>query len=312
MTSLSLKTVVVGSGAVGSFFGAMLARAGHSVTLIARPAHVQAIQEKGLQLHMAGRVERVELAASASLEAVRGADLVLFCVKSTDTASVAQQIAPWLESHALVLSLQNGVENAAEISRQISQSVIPAVVYVATAMSAPGQVEHLGRGELVIGALDASCAPTLQPQLQRIVALFASAQIPVQISPDVMGELWRKLLLNCTFNAISAITQLPYGKISQLASTHDLQLALVHEVLAVAKADGQHLNLAESLLGVEKIFQTMPVQFSSTAQDLARGKRTEIDHLNGFIARRGAALGIATPANQALYALVKLLESGLK
>ena len=311
MTPIPFKTAVVGSGAVGSFFGAMLARAGHPVTLIGRPAHVQLIEQRGLQLHMGGQIESVALAASTALASVRDADLVLFCVKSGDTDDLARQIAPLLAPTALVLSLQNGVENAPAISRQISQTVIPAVVYVAAAMSAPGQVEHLGRGELVIGALDAKHAPALAPQLQQLQAFFASAQIAVEVSPNVIGELWRKLLLNCAFNAISAITQLPYGKVALQPAVHDLQIALVTEVLAVAKAEGQDLDWPESKLAMAKIFQTMPAQFSSTAQDLARGKRTEIEHLNGFIARRGALHGIATPANQALYTLVKLLEARL-
>ena len=137
MTSSFRSTAVVGAGAVGSFFGAMLARAGHPVTLIARPAHVQAIEREGLRLQMAGRVEAIRTAARTDIGAVRGADLVLFCVKSTDTEAVAREMAPHLADGALVLSLQNGVENAATIARHVRQAVVPAVVYVATAMPEP-------------------------------------------------------------------------------------------------------------------------------------------------------------------------------
>jgi 2-dehydropantoate 2-reductase len=115
----------------------MLARAGHAVTLIGRAPHVQAIAERGLQLQMGGRVEAVRLAATTELAAVRGADLVLFCVKSTDTDAVARQIAPLLDADALVLSLQNGVDNAPTMARLLRQTVVPAVVYVATAMPEP-------------------------------------------------------------------------------------------------------------------------------------------------------------------------------
>jgi len=158
MTSTFQATAVVGAGAVGSFFGAMLARSGHPVTLIGRAPHVQAIASHGLQLHRAGGVETVRVGATTELDAVRDADLVLFCVKSTDTESVARQIAPLLKRDALVLSLQNGVDNAAAIARQIRQTVVPAVVYVATAMPEPGVVKHFGRGGLVIGPLDAAAA----------------------------------------------------------------------------------------------------------------------------------------------------------
>jgi 2-dehydropantoate 2-reductase len=311
MTQLFNSTVVVGAGAVGSFFGAMLARAGHQVTLIGRTAHVQAIEANGLQLHRASRVESVRLAASAELDAVRGADLVLFCVKSSDTDALARQIAPLLSANALVLSLQNGVDNARAIAHHIQQTVVPAVVYVATAMPEPGVVKHFGRGDLVIGPVNAEATQdaALQQRLQAVVALFATAQVPVQISPDVMGELWRKLMVNCAYNAISAVSQLPYGPMAALPAIREVQRAVVREVLAVAQAEGHFLPLEAALAAVESLASTMPAQLSSTAQDLAHGKPTEIDYLNGFVARRGAELGIATPVNQTLHALVKLMEA---
>lgn len=306
------STAVVGAGAVGSFFGAMLARAGHHVTLIGRAPHVRAIESGGLQLQMAGRVEAVWLAATTELSAVRGADLVLFCVKSTDTDAVAGEMAPYLDADALVLSLQNGVDNAATIARQVSQVVVPAVVYVAAAMPAPGVVSHFGRGDLVIGPLDAVAADDAlqRRRLQDVVDLFASAQVPVRISPDVIGELWSKLMVNCAYNAVSALAQLPYGRMAAQPEIRELQRAVVAEVVAVAQADGQKLPLAAALDAMERIATAMPAQLSSTAQDIARGKPTEIDHLNGYVARRGAELGIATPVNQTLHALVKLVEAG--
>lgn len=301
------STVVVGAGAVGSFFGAMLARAGHRVTLIGRAPHVQAIEARGLQLHKGGQVEAVRLAASADLHAVRGADLVLFCVKSTDTDAVARQIAPLLEPHALVLSLQNGVDNAETIARHVRQTVVPTVVYVATAMPEPGVVKHHGRGDLVIGPLDAT---TDAARLQPVVDLFGTAGVPVVISPDVMAELWSKLMVNCAYNAISGLSQLPYGRMAALPLVQDVMRSVVREVVAVARAAGVTLPLDGAMAAMERIAPAMPAQLSSTAQDMARGKPSEIDHLNGFVVRRGAELGIATPVNQTLHALVKLVESG--
>jgi len=306
------STAVVGAGAVGSFFGAMLARTGHPVTLIGRAPHVRAIEQSGLQLRMNDRVELVRTAASAELEAVRGADLVLFCVKSTDTDAVARQLAPLLAPNALVLSLQNGVDNAATIVRHVRQTVVPTVVYVATAMPEPGVVSHFGRGDLVIGPLDAAAAQdsALQARLQSVVDLFGTAGVPVRISPDVMAELWSKLMVNCAYNAISGLAQLPYGRMAAMPEIREVQQAVVHEVVAVARADGQALPLDAALAAMAQIAIAMPAQFSSTAQDMARGKSTEIDHLNGYVARRGAALGIPTPVNQTLHALVKLVEAG--
>jgi 2-dehydropantoate 2-reductase len=311
MTTRFRSTAVVGAGAVGSFYGAMLARAGHRVMLIGRPPHVRAIESHGLRLQMAGRTETIALHASTDLSAVRDADLVLVCVKSTDTESVARQIAPWLAADVIVLSLQNGVDNAATIARHTRQPVVPTVVYVATALPEPGLVSHFGRGDLVIGPLDAQAAQdaVLQQRLHDVVALFASAGVSVRISPDVMVELWSKLMVNCAYNAISALAQMPYGKLAALPAIRDVQHAVVREVVAVAQADGQPLALEPALQAMERIAEAMPGQLSSTAQDLARGKPTEIDHLNGYVVRRGAELGIATPVNQTLHALVKLVES---
>ena len=314
MTSPFRSTVVVGAGAVGSFFGAMLARAGHTVTLVGRAAHVQAIAAHGLQLHMAGRVEVVRLAASTDLAAVRDADLVLFCVKSPDTDSVARQMAPLLRPGAWVLSLQNGVDNAPTLARHVhgeSRVVVPTVVYVATAMPEPGVVKHFGRGDLVVGPLSAAeqADGAHAGKLQALADFFAAAGVPVRVSADVMVELWNKLMVNCAYNAISALAQLPYGRMVELPEIRAVQRAVVEEVVAVANAEGQALALEPSMEAMQRIASAMPAQLSSTAQDLARGKPSEIDHLNGHVARRGAALGIATPVNQTLYALVKLVEA---
>ncbi len=312
MTSPTFKHIaVVGAGAVGSFYGAMLARAGHRVTLIGRPAHVQATTSNGLKLNLAtsSETEIIQIEASTELSSLHTADLILFCVKSTDSASVALQIAPYLAPHALVMSLQNGVENAALIAQHIPHAVIPSVVYVATEIPAPGFVKHHGRGELVIGTMQISRLSDPQKTLQDIVLLFGSAQVPVQISQNVMAELWSKLMINCAFNAISGLAQIQYEKLAALESVRNTQTALVKEVIAVAQADGIHLSETVALQSVAQISVTMGSQKSSTAQDMARSKPSEIDHLNGFIVRRGQALGVPTPVNQALFALVKLVES---
>lgn len=272
---------------------------------------MQAISRNGLKLDLAtsSSTEIIQIEASTELSSLHTADLVLFCVKSTDSASVALQIAPYLSPNALMMSLQNGVENSNLIAQQVANVVIPCVVYVATEIPAPGCVKHHGRGDLVIGTMQSSRLSDPQKTLQAIVELFASAQVSVQISTNVMAELWSKLMINCAFNAISGLAQIQYGKLAALEPVRSTQIALVKEVIAVAKADGIHLSETLALQAVEQISVTMGSQKSSTAQDMARSKLSEIDHLNGFIVRRGMALGVATPVNQALFALVKLVES---
>ena len=261
---------------------------------------------------MAGTVQSVPVQASSELKSVQGADLVLFCVKSTDTDAVAREMAPWLSQEAVVLSLQNGVENASTIARYVPNSVVPAVVYVATAMPEPGLVKHFGRGELVIGALDPrrSQAPDVLIMLQALVELFATAGIAVTCSEDVRAELWSKLMVNCAYNALSALGHAHYARIASLPEVRALQQSIVQEVVEVAAAEGVALSLQSSLEAVDRIAQTMPQQHSSTAQDMTRSKPSEIDHLNGFIARRGSELGVPTPINRTLHSLVKLVEAG--
>ena len=305
-----IRVAVLGAGAVGCYYGGMLARAGHRVTLIGRPVHVEAFRKSGLHFEGLKFDEQVSVEASTDAASVRGARLVLFCVKSTDTEQAAAQIAPHLDADAVVVNLQNGVDNTERIegklrTAQVRNPVVPAVVYVATEMKGPGHLKHHGRGDLVIGSPGGNIPAGI---LQNLKVQFEKASVPVQVSDNVAGELWAKLVVNCAYNALSAIAQLPYGKLIQGTGVRDTMRDVVEETLAVARASG--VQMAPGMLErTWQIAEAMPTQFSSTAQDLARGKPTEIDHLNGFVVRRGETLGIPTPANRALHALVKLLES---
>jgi 2-dehydropantoate 2-reductase len=289
----------MGAGAVGCYYGGMLARAGHDVVLIGRPQHVEAIERRGLRLETQTFDECVYLHANTDASAAQGAPLVLFCVKSPDTESGATAIRPHLAPDALVLSLQNGVENAEQLRRLLPQEVAAAVVYIGTDMAGPGHVRHHGRGELVIESSKVS---------DEIARMLTAAGVSTEVSNNVRGALWAKLILNCAYNALSAITQMPYGQLVKGEGVNAVMRDLVDECMAVAKADGVTIP-GDVDAAVRKIAETVPGQYSSTAQDLARGKRSEIDHLNGLIVRRGEALGIATPANRMLHAIVKLIEN---
>lgn len=303
-------TAIVGAGAVGSWVGALLALSGQRVTLIGRQPHVQAVQRQGLQLQRKDGSTTAYPAASTELAAVRGADLVLVCVKCGDTENVAQALAPLLDAGALVLSLQNGVENLATLGRHLRQTVMPAVVYAATALPVPGVVQHFGGSEIVVGPTAAGAGHGgTGTQLQAVAALFGAAGLAVRLSDDVMSELWAKLVVNCACNAVSALAQASYAQMAALPAVQALQQAVVHEAVAVARAEGFEFSSSTLLESVARIASTMPMQRSSTAQDLARGRRTEIEQLNGHIVRRGAAWAIATPVNQALTALVQLAEA---
>ena len=290
---------VMGAGAIGCYYGGMLARAGRDVMLIGRPQHVEAVRRAGLRLETKTFDEHVRVQASTDPHAARDAKLILFCVKSQDTESAGKALAPHVARGAAVVSLQNGVDNPGRLAAVLGREVIPAVVYVAVEMAGAGHVRHHGRAELVIGRSRVS---------EDIAATFRSAGVPVEISENVAGVLWAKLIVNCAYNALSAITQLPYGRLVQGEHIPAVMRDVVEECLAVARAAAVDVP-GDMHKAAHRIAESMPGQFSSTAQDLARGKKTEIDYLNGVVVRKGDALGVPTPANRTLLALVKLLEA---
>ena len=301
----SLRVAVVGAGAVGGYFGGMLARAGVPVVLIGRPAFAEAVNKNGLELETAQFHESVRSEASSDISAAGNADVVLFCVKSTDTAATAKELAKHISAKTIVMSMQNGVNNAEKIRDASGISALPAVVYVASAMPTPGYIKHFARGDLVIGPQN--------EQTQAIADLFASAGLGCRISENIHGELWTKLIWNCALNAISGLGQCTYGEIVASEDARNIVECVVNEVLAVARAKGiQPPGLEDpkvALAGAFKIGEQMKATRSSTAQDMARHKNTEIDALNGYVARLGAELGVPTPVNLTLFTLVKLQEA---
>ena len=307
------RIAVLGAGAVGCYFGGMLARAGAPVTLIGRPPHVAAITRHGLFFEGLHFQQQIPVSASTQISAVHDAEIVLFCVKTLATEEAAKSLVPHLAPSAAVISLQNGVDNVERIRSAAKIDAFAAVVYVAAAMTAPGRVKHSGRGDLILGDLPGRAEKDggRLSQLQRIASLFERAGVPCRVSENVEGELWMKMIINCAYNAISALGRAKYHRAGGNPWTRKVMIEAVEEALAVARAAGVRLpevNMVETALEISK---SMANATSSTAQDLARGKRTEIDSLNGYLVRRGAELGVATPVNQTLHALVKLLEESV-
>jgi len=301
------RVAVVGAGAVGCYFGGMLARAGVPVTLIGRASHVDAINREGLFMESGDFRDYIHLRADTEIEAIGTASIVLLCVKTIDTETAAAAAAPHLSDDALMVSMQNGVDNIDRIRSATGIEAIPAVVYVAAAMSGPGRVKHSGRGDLVIGEFSAGTGRG--NRLERIASVFGDSGIPCRISDNVASELWTKLVMNCAYNAISALAHSRYALIKDNPLTRGVMRQVITEVVAVATASGVILPDVEHLMNaVLELGDAMADATSSTAQDLARRKPTEVDSLNGYIVRRGAELGLPTPVNGTLHALVKLFE----
>lgn len=299
------SVAVVGFGGVGAYYGGMLARAGAPVTVLGRPgsrsAHLEAVAREGLRMRTLTFEETVRVAVAGDPSALRGAELILFCVKSVDTTAAAAGIAGHLAPGALVLDLQNGFDNPLKL-REAGIDPIPAVVYVASAVERPGELVHRGRGDLVIGHRDRT------GDVARAAAWLEAAGIPCRVSDNVEAELWLKLILNSMANATSALTGATYRTLAEFGPAWEVARDVAREGVEVARRDGYVLDAGKVItLGV-RVCRDVGAATSSTQQDLAAGRPTEIDSLNGYIARRGKELGVPTPVNRALWALVRLRE----
>ena len=293
-----MKVAVIGAGAVGCYYGGLLLRAGHDVTFIGRQPHVDAINAHGLLLDTKSFRGHLPAKAATDATALASPDLVLVCVKSADTEHAGRSLAGRLRPETSVLSLQNGVDNAQRLHAVTGHAVISAVVYVGSEMAGPGHIRHHGGGDLAIGASPASVA---------LAQTLEAAGVHTTIADDIEVTLWSKLVINCAFNALSAVADISYGPMLEVEGTKDVVTRAVQEAIAVARACGVAMpdDLLANILNIPTM---MPAQKSSTAQDLARGKPSEIDFLNGHVVRKGAELGIPTPTNHALQVMVKLAQ----
>src|SRR5436190_15000344 len=271
------RIAVVGAGAVGGYFGGMFARAGAPTIFIGRKHFADAVTSKGLLLDKLQGQERISANATVEMSAIRDCPLILFCVKANDTSATARQMAPFVRADATVACLQNGVDNADQVRTAANVVAVPAAVYVAVSVPEPGHVKHLARGDLTIG-------PPSE-RITHLADLFGRAGIQCRVSDNIEGELWVKLLRNCALNAISALGHVRYGQIAQNDDAKRLMEQIVDEVLAVARAarvvlpgvDDRQSGMAAAM----DLATQMADAFSSTAQDLNRGRPTEIDVLNG-------------------------------
>jgi 2-dehydropantoate 2-reductase len=306
MTKLLGNVAVMGAGAVGCYFGAMLARAGATVRLIGRPALVDAVTRDGLRFEGIDFKGNIPLSATVNPADIAGAGLVLFSVKSADTETAARAIAPHLSPGAVVLGLQNGVDNPERIRAFVKNVVVPAVVYVGAEMPAPGVLHHSGRGDLVIG--EPGPGTSNAALIAHLASYLTDAKVPTRVSDNIEGELWWKLVLNCAYNAASAVGNSRYGRMMAMPPIRRVMSDTVEEIVALATARGIRIAMPAPVEAVLRFGDAMPHTISSTAQDIARGRATEIEHLNGYVVRECDARGLPAPVNRTLYALVKLLE----
>ena len=257
---------IVGAGAVGCFFGGMLAKAGLAVTLIGRQHHVEAINKHGLQFEHLEFDLTLPVKASAEIADIKHADLILVCVKSQDTLKTASLMKPYVHESAIVMSFQNGVDNAEILATELNRPCYPVVVYVAAAMAGNGQIKHFGRGELVIGSLDHHSS-----SLITVAELFNQAHIPTEISAEIKQALWSKFLVNCVYNAISAIGQINYSKMARIEDVANLAVNVVTESSkAHANLRCSNSSTTRNLHRIHEVFNQCTDLFINE-DDLVRG-----------------------------------------
>ncbi len=303
-----MKVAVVGAGAMGSLFGALLAEAGNEVWLNdVWPEHVQTINRNGLEIERAGRVRKVGVHAVTEGREIGKAELVIVFVKSNQTKAAAEIAGPLAGNRGMVLTLQNGMGNADIISEVVEPSLVLAgtTSHGATLLG-PGSIRHAGVGPTTIGVwnrteegFERAC---------RIADLFNEAGIECEAVQDVRIPVWNKLLINVGINAITALTGIRNGEILDLGTTKNLSRSAVEEAMNVAQARG--INVREDMVDhVFAVARATALNRSSMGQDVDNRRRTEISAINGFIVREAEGLGLETPVNQTLTGLIETLES---
>jgi 2-dehydropantoate 2-reductase len=300
-----LKIGVIGSGAVGGFYGAMLRKAGHEVIFLARGAHLQSMKEHGLLIHADFASFRVDGTFTDNLSNVSQADLLLFTVKSTDTRETAMALYPLLKADSMVLTLQNGVDNE-EVLAEIfgKERLLSGAAYISCRVEEPGVIRQQGPYAIIMGAL----AKSAQDQAAAVQEMFQGAGIECRLTDSILERKWDKLLWNVTFNPLSAATRATVGEILDC----DNLRATAERVLKEAVQIGTACGVEMSQHVIDRIFpaaEQVRNHQTSMLQDRERGKRMEIESLCGFFVRKAASLGIDVPVLQTLYSLLKTIEA---
>jgi 2-dehydropantoate 2-reductase len=299
-----MRLAVLGSGGIGGYYGALLAKAGHDVMFIARGAHLEAMQRHGLTVRTPAGETTVPVTAVADTGRVEPVDLVLFCVKSYDTESATPLLRPLMGRDTTVLTVQNGVDNADTIGSVVgSDAVLPGAVYIALQLVGPGVVLRTGgEGRMVFGELNG----VVSERIRRIAAAFQQSGIPHEVSPDIQQLLWEKFLFITGVGGVTALARSGIGPLLASPAGRTLLTASCDEIVAVAQAAGAPLTPAAARAAIEQAATVPPQWRSSMARDLEDGRRLEVDALSGAVVRRGRKHAIPTAIHQAIVACLSL------
>lgn len=303
-----MKICFVGAGALGCAIGGTLAKGGSDVTLVdLNQAHVDAINRDGLIMCENGKDRLVTVSAATDYAKVGIVDLVIVLVKSHYTKVAIEAARSIIGSGTVVMSIQNGLGHEDVLAEVVGKArLLAGKTYVGGVLLAPGHVIASVEGKLTyIGELDGS----ISPRVTAVAEEFKRAGLDTIVSPNIVGTIWDKLLINVATGAISGITRLTYGDLYELPEIEACAVAAVAEAMAVAKAQGVQLSIPEPRDAWVMAAEGLPAEFkTSMLQSLERGLTTEVDFINGSVVRAGKACGIPTPVNETLVACVKGIE----
>lgn len=302
-----MKIAVVGPGAMGCLFGAYLSKSKEEVWILDKNKENAAkLNECGISLEGASGSWQAKIKATANTAEIGKADLILIFVKSFNTKQAVEQVKPLLAVNTKILTLQNGIGNIEIISEIAGEErVIGGVTNEGATLIDTGKIRHAGRGETVIGTIDGK-TPV---EIRAIREIFNKVGLETKMTRDIKSLIWSKLIINVGINALSAITRLPNGKLTEFEGTKRILRDAVTEATRIAKRKRIKLIFDDPLAKVEAVCESTSSNLSSMLQDVLRKKRTEIDFINGVIVRLGQELGISVPTNKILVDLVKTIES---
>ena len=300
-----MKILVVGPGAMGCLFAALLSKKAEVVLLDKNPDRAKIINEQGIKVEGVSGTWQSPVIVRADMRDIQAVDLILICVKSYDTKNAVKSIKGAIGHDTLVLSLQNGVGNIEIIGELIGyDKVIGGVTNQGATLLGDGKIRHAGKGETVIGRIDGK----IPAQMRGMREVFNASKIETRISRDIKGLIWSKLIINVGINPLTALTRLNNGKLIELEGVKQVMHNAVTEAVKVAKRKRIKLLYDDPLAKVEAVCEATAGNVASMLQDILRKKKTEIDFINGVVVREGQSLGIPTPVNSVLVELVKTLE----
>lgn len=302
-----MRIGIAGAGAVGCHYGSMLQQAGYDVCLLARGAHLVALQQNGL-LHVSNGVEtQIAMRAGDDASMLDDVDVILLTGKMTNLPELLAALSTHIRDDALLVTLQNGVAAPDMVQQAFSKHAIAAgTAFIGARIERPGVVVHSAAGGISLGHWQQGCGESM---LQPLIDTLHQAGVQVREEPDARLMLWRKLLWNCGFNALTAITRRFARDIAADEATLRLVRGAMQEAVDVARMEGVTLREEDIDKHVQVTLEMGPVK-TSMWQDIERGHATEVDFLNGFVVSRGVQLNVPTPVNSMLTTLVHAVEGG--